>query len=437
MTATVGSGNASSRSSTAWPRASPASTLAASVMPRKPPMSAPAMKPPGLAERMTRPVGRSCDTIVRTASSSVSTSSESVLALASFLSNKSQATPSSSLRMRQWIHGPGSAGAAANGPSSRSRLPMTSSAGLPVCDVIFASMAGPSHRLDQHGAALPAADAFGGDAALQAEPLHGVNEMQHDAVAARADRMADADRAAVDVEPVARDRAGGAVEAEHLAAELGILPCRETTEHLRREGFVELPQLDVAEGKLMATQQRGRAVDRAEAHDRRIERRPFAVDDDGPGRELVRFHGVFRGENHPGGAVGDLRAVAGRHLAPGPLEGRPELAEVVGAAVGPHAVVVVVERAVAREGGLDLFLEDAFPLRARKPLLAFRCIFVGLPARDVKQVADQLGGLPHVEIGDRIGEAALEPDDGLEHGGTHAEQRHEPRPEGGRAGQAR
>ena len=47
-----------------------------------------------------------------------------------------------------------------------------------------------SHRLDQHRAALPAADAFGGDAAFQAHPLHGVDEVQHDAVAAGADRMA-------------------------------------------------------------------------------------------------------------------------------------------------------------------------------------------------------------------------------------------------------
>src|SRR6266540_3996100 len=47
------------------------------------------------------------------------------------------------------------------------------------------------HRLEQHGAALAAADAFGGDALAHAEPLHRVDEMQHDAVAARADGMAE------------------------------------------------------------------------------------------------------------------------------------------------------------------------------------------------------------------------------------------------------
>jgi hypothetical protein len=38
-------------------------------------------------------------------------------------------------------------------------------------------MRGPFRSLDQHGATLAAADAFSGDAALVAEPLHGVDEM--------------------------------------------------------------------------------------------------------------------------------------------------------------------------------------------------------------------------------------------------------------------
>src|SRR5262245_58188935 len=108
------------------------------------------------------------------------------------------------------------------------------------------------HGLDQHGAALPAADAFGGDALLDAEAFHGVDQMQHDAVAARAHGMTEADGAAVDVEPVAIDAAGGAVKAEHLAAERVVLPGGETGEHLRGEGFVELPQADVAERQRMA-----------------------------------------------------------------------------------------------------------------------------------------------------------------------------------------
>ena len=89
-----------------------------------------------------------------------------------------------------------------------------------------------------------------------------------------------ADRAAVDIELVARDRAGGALEAQRLAAELVVLPGGETGQHLRGERLVQLPQLDVAELRAVPPQERGRAQHRAEPHDRRIERRPFAVDDD-------------------------------------------------------------------------------------------------------------------------------------------------------------
>src|SRR5262249_49519912 len=110
------------------------------------------------------------------------------------------------------------------------------------------------HRLDQHGAALPAANAFGGDALLDPEPLHRVDEMQHDAVAARSDRMAEPDRAAVDVELVARYAPERALEAEQLAAERLVLPGGEAGEHLRRERLVQFPQPDVAERQPMPAQ---------------------------------------------------------------------------------------------------------------------------------------------------------------------------------------
>src|SRR5262245_61056599 len=134
----------------------------------------------------------------------------------------------------------------------------------------------PSHRLDEHGAALAAADAFGGDALADAEPLHCVDQMQHDAVAARADGMAQADRTAVDVELVAGNAPGGGGKPEHFLAKGVVLPGGEAGEHLRGEGFVDLPQADVAERKRMPAQDRARAQHRAEPHDGRIERRPRA-----------------------------------------------------------------------------------------------------------------------------------------------------------------
>src|SRR5580704_5897459 len=139
-------------------------------------MSAPAIKPLRLAERITNPRGWSRSIFSSTALSSVSTSSDSVLALESFLSNNSQAMPSSSVRSRQLAQGPASCGASsmANGPSSMSRLPRMASVGFGAGEVFMRA----SYHFDQHGAALAAADTFGGDAALVAEPLHGIDQMQ-------------------------------------------------------------------------------------------------------------------------------------------------------------------------------------------------------------------------------------------------------------------
>src|SRR6266436_3145959 len=137
------------------------------------------------------------------------------------------------------------------------------------------------YRLDQHGAALPAADTFGGDAALGAQPLHRVDEMQHDAIAAAANGMPEADRAAVDIQFCLVDLPGGAFKPKNLAAELFVVPGGKASQHLRRERLVQFPGLDVPERQFVALQEFGRRQHRAEAHDARIERRPLAVDDDG------------------------------------------------------------------------------------------------------------------------------------------------------------
>src|SRR5580700_8662326 len=274
--------------------------------------------------------------------------------------------PSSSVRSRQLAQWLASCGASsmANGPSSRSRLPIIASTGFAGVEVYMRSP-----RFDQHGAALPTTDAFGGDAALLAKPLHGVDQMQHDAIAAGADRMADADRAAVDIEPVARDFSCRAGKPERRAAELVIVPGGETAEHLCGKRFVQLPQLDVAQSKLVALQDRSRTIDWAKPHDRGIERRPFAVDDHGLRRQLVCLHRLFRSENDPRRAVGDLRRVAWRDLAPRPLERGFQLGQRIGRAVGPHAIVVIEQGAVTGESRFDLAGEIAVLLRRREAQL--------------------------------------------------------------------
>src|SRR5207247_7338006 len=56
---------------------------------------------------------------------------------------------------------------------------------------------------------------------------------------------------------------------------------------------------------------------------------------------------------------------------------------------------------------------------------------------NVEEMADDLGGLPHVELDDRVGEAKLEADDGLEERGTKLRQRFEAMPDITRAEEPR
>ena len=84
---------------------------------------------------------------------------------------------------------------------------------------------------------------------------------------------------------------------------------------------------------------------------------------------------------------------------------------------------MIEQGAVAGEGRLDLAGEVTVLLRRREALLALGGIFVGLPPRNMKQMPDQFGGLAHIELGDRIGEPALEPDHRREERRTQREER--------------
>lgn len=245
-------------------------------------------------------------------------------------------------------------------------------------------------------------------------PLHRVNEMQHDAVAGGADGMTERDRAAIDVEPVTVDLTSRAVKPEDVPAEFVVVPGGEATEHLGGEGLVQLPGLDVLNREAVALKQRRCRHHRTEPHDAGIERRPVAVHDRGFRRQSVLGDRGVGGQDHPGGAVGDLRRIAGGDLAPGALEHRPEFCERLCRGVRTYAIVMVEELAVAGEGGLDLALQEARALRMREPAVAFSGIGIGLCAGDAEEMADHLGGLAHVQIGDRIGQPALEADDRLE-----------------------
>src|SRR5262249_41866337 len=85
-----------------------------------------------------------------------------------------------------------------------------------------------SAPLDDQRDPLPAAHAERGDAQARVAVLHGVQEGHQHAGAARADRMAEGDRAAVHVDAVLRD----AELAQHA-------------ERLGGERLVQLPEVDL------------------------------------------------------------------------------------------------------------------------------------------------------------------------------------------------
>src|SRR5690606_32284957 len=114
-------------------------------------------------------------------------------------------------------------------------------------------------RLQQHGAALAAADTLAGDAAPQPQSVETVGQVQDDAVAAGAHRVAEADGAAVDIEPVRGDSPQGAVETEHGAAEVAASPGLEAGQHLGGKRFVDFPQVDIIEPEVATLEQLGGA----------------------------------------------------------------------------------------------------------------------------------------------------------------------------------
>ena len=114
-------------------------------------------------------------------------------------------------------------------------------------------------RFDDHRDALTAADAGGRHAVLLAAPPQLEQQRQQQARAAGAERMAERDRAAVDVDLVA-------IEAQLLLAR----------EILRRERLVDLDQVEIGERQPGALERLADRRRRAHAHQRRLDadRRP-------------------------------------------------------------------------------------------------------------------------------------------------------------------
>src|SRR5260370_24755900 len=99
--------------------------------------------------------------------------------------------------------------------------------------------------------------------------------MQNDPGTGGSYRVAEGDGAAVDVQPLDVQLAHGAVEAELLPAVLVVFPGREAAKHLRGEGLVDLPAIEVVQPEPGALQDRRYRMHRSKTHLPRSEARPL------------------------------------------------------------------------------------------------------------------------------------------------------------------
>src|SRR6185436_8371315 len=206
--AVVGKGRSRSCWSTSQPSLTKASASAPDLNCVNCSTSAPAMKP-SFAERITRPFGLSALMASSARDSSSSASRENVLADSPCLSKVSQTSPFASRCQRKCL-----AQVVARLLSSpRSMVP-------------------PLQRFEQHRAAQPAADADRRQAALRLVPFQHFQQVQHDARARGAHRVAERNRAAVHVQSFLVYFAQGSIKAKLFAAVLLVLPRREAAEHL-------------------------------------------------------------------------------------------------------------------------------------------------------------------------------------------------------------
>src|SRR6185295_2859554 len=240
--------------------------------------SAPAMKL-SLPERTMRPFGFSTRIAASARPSSSSASRESVLADSPSLSKVSQASPSRSVSQRQ---------CRVNVEAVEAR----SIKGVPVYLL--------SKRFHEHRAAEAAADADAGDAALRVVALQRLKEVQDDARARGAHRMAERNRSPIHIELFLIQRTKCTIEPQFLAAVFLVAPGCKAADDLRGKGLVDLPVVEVVQAEAVALQDRRGRVDRSESHLRRIEPCPLRVGDAPDRLEAVFLQRLLGGEQHPG-----------------------------------------------------------------------------------------------------------------------------------------
>jgi hypothetical protein len=129
--------------------------------------------------------------------------------------------------------------------------------------------------------------------------------------------MAGGERAAVDVEPLAVDRAERVLESEPVAAEGGVLPGAQRAEHLRREGLVDLVEVEVSQGESEPVEHSRHRVggrhQEALALVHVVDGRGLSIDEVGEDRQVALLRPLLAGEQDRRGAVAERGRVGRGH----------------------------------------------------------------------------------------------------------------------------
>src|SRR2546430_1946221 len=230
--------------------------------------------------------------------------------------------------------------------------------------------------LDDGGDPLAEANAHGLEPIARAAPLELVEQRRHELRARAAERVAERDRAAVDVHTA------------HVRVKLPL-----PREHDRSERLVDLDEVDVVQGERGPLQHALGRRDRTGQHDRRVHAGERRRDHARAGPDAERLRSLGRHEHERRGAVGDLRGVGGGHHTVG-LEGRRQRRYFFAVDGHADALVGVEDGAVWERHRPDLALEPPLGDRASGLLVALRRELVELLALEPPRLGDQLRGNP-------------------------------------------
>src|SRR5215212_3407198 len=198
------------------------------------------------------------------------------------------------------------------------------------------------NTLDDHRNPLPSADARGGEAVALLAAAQLVENRQQEARAGGAERMAERDRAAVDV--------------QLLLVDVELFRDRED---LSRERFVDLDEVDVVELHPRALERELRRRGRADAHELGIAAGDAPGDDAAEGLRVFLLCLSGSGDDEHRRAVDDAGGVAGGDEAVFRERGL-ELREAFHGGVGTEVIVGGYQLAFASDRhGDDLFLQPS------------------------------------------------------------------------------